>query len=558
MQLRVGPLVRAVSADSVVLWAELRQRQEVTICAKASNSTGATTFATAHTVNVGDRHFVALPLTGLQPATWYEYSLQIAGIEIEQAVAHQCFRTLENLPTSSPLHLAYGSCRTAANPRRDVLSAFAKWLLRHYDEREMVWPHLLLLIGDQVYADEPSRAAQRWNPELRGGSQRFAQFASLYEWAWTHDPNVRQLLATLPTYMICDDHEIFNNWNTTPSWRESMLQNGQEQRLVDGLVAYWIYQAWGNLLPQAADTRGDLRLAIMHDYAATGEDALEALRNCMRRTVYDEARFRWHYSIPTSPPIFVCDARIERENRFSWQSEKRGIEAPAHIMRHEQMTALQNWMQENDNQVSLVVSSVPVILPPLIGGMEHLMGRRFSHAVFPFGRKIARRVGQVQQNLAERLQFDHWPLYNQTWQEMVELLAARRHDVVVLSGDVHFSYVADAKLAVRGAKNGKAPACLRQWVCSPFENQLGTKSRHRIIAQARIKQMTYGGLQTRMQPLQSTLKVANRNPSLLMGNMIALAKWQPAGDGTFRVEQKYFGWHNGKFQEIARYQTKLQ
>ena len=46
--------------------------------------------------------------------------------------------------------------------------------------------------------------------------------------------------------MIFDDHEITNSWNTSPDWRARALSHGLEPMLVDGLVAYWVYQGWGN------------------------------------------------------------------------------------------------------------------------------------------------------------------------------------------------------------------------------------------------------------------------------------------------------------------------
>ena len=201
MLLRVGPLVRAVSADSAVIWAELPHSGEVILSAapmdgfQHSSAAVQEHTATATTVQVGGRYYVAPKLTALQPATWYRYRIYAkdnprnSGMEgnAEQALPVQCFRTLDSPDARRPLTLAYGSCRKAASPRFDALSAFGCWLMRHYDERERLWPRLLLLIGDQIYADEPSQAAIRINRRLRRGARSFADFASLYEFACTRD-----------------------------------------------------------------------------------------------------------------------------------------------------------------------------------------------------------------------------------------------------------------------------------------------------------------------------------------------------------------------------------
>jgi hypothetical protein len=485
--------------------------------------------------------------------------------------------------------------------RKDALGAFGSWLVRHYDQRETQWPRLLLLIGDQIYADEPSTSAVRFNAHLRGGAKNFAEFASLYEFAWTHDKNVRQALALLPTYMICDDHEITNNWNNQPFWRAALLRHQHnEQLLVDGLVAYWVYQAWGNLLTTATPalensapvfpSGRDASLRIMQQAARSGEDALEPLREEMRRAVYGETRLRWHYTVPTSPPLFVADARADREARFNKPLRDRPLhqperiaarathrvaheETPARIMSHDQMAELKDWLSAYDAEMVMLVSSVPVLLPPIIGYAEYMMGRRIDPARSRSWRWPLRLLGHMQQKIATRTSFDHWPLFGATWKELVQLLALRRHEVLVLSGDVHFSYAMEGHLT-EGASSAAGTssstrtnrgACLYQFVCSPFENHLGTRSRRRILAQAWRQRATYGGLTTRVRHLSGS---GNRDQTrgnnkrihhnLLFGNALATVTFQPTPNGGYQVLQKYFGSHEGQFRVIAHatFQTR--
>src|SRR5207249_3094295 len=108
------------------------------------------------------------------PATWYRYHLSIVTKngalleELEIAIKQgsslplQCFRTLaapKTMPQkyylAPPLRIAYGSCRKTGRPEADALNMFGTWLLDHLEERETLWPDVLLLIGDQIYADEP-------------------------------------------------------------------------------------------------------------------------------------------------------------------------------------------------------------------------------------------------------------------------------------------------------------------------------------------------------------------------------------------------------------------
>ena len=79
--LRVGPLIRATNATSVVIWAELPYPCTILLHAQSLDTEDATQSHTidarSHTVTIGSRHYVAPQLQGLQPATWYSYETAI-------------------------------------------------------------------------------------------------------------------------------------------------------------------------------------------------------------------------------------------------------------------------------------------------------------------------------------------------------------------------------------------------------------------------------------------------------------------------------------------------
>lgn len=58
---------------------------------------------------------------------------------------------------------------------------------------------------------------------------------------------VRRALANTPTYMICDDHEITDDWFITFEWTRDVLSSPLGTRILqNGLTAYALFQAWGN------------------------------------------------------------------------------------------------------------------------------------------------------------------------------------------------------------------------------------------------------------------------------------------------------------------------
>lgn len=566
-QLRVGPLVRAIGPDVVSIWTEWTHACEVTLQAVPTNHTtnqeqDIKSFRSS-TVTVGKRYYVISRLTGLEAATWYTYRIAIARQDGKQFLPPatdtlvQSFRTLDFPETGKALRLAYGSCRKQTSPQPDALSAFGSWLLHSMHERETSWPHLLLLIGDQIYADDYTGRRKRTQPlsqndpsqkSSRIGAQTFAEFADLYESAWTDDDGIRQVFAALPVYMIFDDHEVTNSWNISPAWRALALRHGLEQTLVDGLVAYWIYQGWGNICMQSADSNP--LLTIMRKAAQSGEDVLEDLRAWVRQEVYGDIALCWHYQIPTVPPIFVADVRADRPANLN---EAGTSDTPARIMSREQMRELRFWMREHDSSTVLLVSSVPVILTPFIGFAEYLMGIRPLQRV-PFGplRRLGSYLTGIQQKLALSMSFDHWPVFAETWYEFVKLLAARRHDIVVLSGDVHFSYSIEAH---RRFYLSRKHASVYQLVASPFNNALERRDRRLILAQAWIKRMAYGGLRMRMLPLVRPKETKPGSHDLLLQNIIALVTFQPKdtneNSGQYSIQQIYFGVKDGTLQEIA-------
>lgn len=571
VQLRVGPLVRATNATSAVIWTEWSHPCGVIVKAMPENPAGegkesSEVTISTRTVTVGGHYYAAPELIGLQAGTWYTYRLYASseGKEDVQGAPLQCFRTLDapssSPETSPPLRLAYGSCRNLDSPEKDALSVFGTWLMQHIDERETKWPRLLLLVGDQIYGDEPNERLVELHPQLHNGATTFEDFALMYQYAWTVDENVRQVLAALPTYMIFDDHEVTNNWNISPTWRVKAWKHGREQVVIDGLVAYWIYQGWGNLHQHT--TSDHPLLHVMQEAAGTGhpqgmslqdsqEDLLEVLRACIRQEVYGETHLHWHYDIPTTPPIFVADARADRPVVFpDKETISTATHEPGRIMSAEQMAELREWMHSHNTALTILVSSVPVLLPPLIGLAEYLMGKRlWRHSIAPL-RWLGNRLSRIQEKFARRTSFDHWPVFSATWHELVELLAEDEQDILVLSGDVHFSYAMEA--TCRRHRRPGVKKHLYQLVSTPLQNVLNRKDGRMVLGQAWCKHIWYGGLNIRMLPLyvdNGRRRVPN---DLLMRDTIALVTVNPQSNGGgYEIRQEYLGLVDGEVGVMA-------
>jgi phosphodiesterase/alkaline phosphatase D-like protein len=556
----VGPLVRATSTTSTVIWAEFDQPCTVTLSATLAASPEQPPIqVTTRTISIGGHHYATPQLQGLEPARWYNYHLETSALATSDANKTtstpntivdmlRCFRTLDEAETraESSLRVLYGSCRLLNQPEKDTLDALGQWLIKQVDLREQVWPHVLLLIGDQIYADIPPPPLVQMRPSMKDGATSFEDFASQYRYVWTTTTSVRQALACIPTYMTCDDHEITNGWNGAPTWRTQMLQSGREQTLIDGMVAYWVYQEWGNLDQQEV---AHPLMRIMKEAEQTGEDALEALRTCIKQTIFGDTDLHWHYTIPTTPPIFVTSTRINR-SCTPYNNERY---APTHIMSTQQMAELRGWLQEQQAGVSLLVSSVPVLLPPFIGFAEYLAGvRLWTQASAPL-RWLGRQLARLQLKVAELAQFEHWPVYTTSWHELVQSVAQQTGDVVILGGDVHFSYTIEGRPVI--SRQSHTPSSrLYQLVSTPIQNSLHTKERRLIQGQAFIKRAIYGSLSTRVLPLQMQNAHMDTHHDLLFENTLAhvTITLHPEQEHRYDLEQEYLGIVDGQLQVIGR------
>jgi hypothetical protein len=60
-------------------------------------------------------------------------------------------------------------------------------------------------------------------------------------------PKVARALANVATYMICDDHEVTDDWNLNGRWQARIGSSSTGNWVIaNALMAYGVFQAWGN------------------------------------------------------------------------------------------------------------------------------------------------------------------------------------------------------------------------------------------------------------------------------------------------------------------------
>ncbi|MER7456178.1 alkaline phosphatase D family protein [Micromonospora sp. NPDC126480] len=482
--LLVGPLLRRVVGTRATIWVETSAPAVVTV-RTADGATG-----TAPTFSAYDHHYALVVVSGLTPdrTTAYEVLIddQVAWPEPRSEFPPSVIRTRAADDRDQAVRLLFGSCRettqhaTARKLPPDALDAYARRLAGDFDPAGL--PDLLVLLGDQVYADETSPTVRRLlkrrrrRPKGAPADQvvSFDEYTKLYLESW-RDPEIRWLLSTVPSVMIFDDHEIIDDWNTSAAWRaDARSQPWWAERIGSGLASYWVYQHLGNLSPDeiAADP--------VYAKVTAAEDATGVLREFGQRVdqesdlAHDTERWRavqyqWSYALDLGRTRLVM-----LDNRCSRVLEP-GLRA---------MLPPGEWSwfvdQAHGTYDHLVVgSSLPWLLPPGI------------HHVEAWNERLAdsrrRWVASAAEKLRRGLDLEHWAAFRRSFEALGALFArigsgtpgepgervgagpayAPPASISVLGGDVHHSYVARARFDDPGVVTP-----VHQLTCSPIHNQV--------------------------------------------------------------------------------------
>ncbi|HEY9521839.1 MAG TPA: alkaline phosphatase D family protein, partial [Thermopolyspora sp.] len=370
-------------------------------------------------------------------------------------------------PVAEARRVLFGSCRTSVphdathtlSHGVDVLRAYGDILMDTPGEE---WPDLLLLLGDQVYADEPSAEMLEFIRARRGREPQdevadFEDYAELYRQAWT-EPRIRWLLSTLPSAMIFDDHDVRDDWNTSATWRARMAEvPWWHRRVVSALGAYYIYQHLGNLSPDER-ARDPLFARIRK---GTG-DMGAVLDEFAARADADPGAAHWSYARDIGGVrLIMLDTRSSR------------VLAPrGRRMLHEREWAWFERLATGGVDHLVIGSSIPIMLPP---GIHHVESWNEALADGVWGRRAARWA----ERLRQAIDLEHWAAFRRSFEDMARVLTeiavgARGTPpatILLLSGDVHYSYLA------------RTPGHqIHQLVCSPIRNPLSRTLRLANVA----------------------------------------------------------------------------
>ena len=402
----------------------------------------------------------------------------------------------------------HGSCRKPHSPSEDALVQLDNQIAKHlHDKQER--PDLIIMSGDQIYADDvagptlkaihkvsdllelshecwegsnpcdndslladehcyysrnnllpKNRANQKVLDLFFGGSQKpifttrfshnhlitLAEMSAMYLLMWSptlwelididevcipeefietfHQEQtlieefvtglgaVQRAFANIPVYMIFDDHDITDDWNLSRGWEQAAYEHPFSKRIIgNALIAYWLCQGWGNNKAVFEDLLEESRAIFDADSLETDEliDQLLYFRE-------------WDYSVNTNPRIIVADTRTNR-----WRSES-STSSPSGLMDWQALSDLQQQLIHNESVI--LVSPAPI-----------------------FGVKLVETIQRIFTFFGQSLMVDaeNWMAHNGSANVILNIFMHPKtpQHFIILSGDVHYSFVYDVSLRFR-------------------------------------------------------------------------------------------------------------
>jgi PhoD-like phosphatase len=485
-RLLIGPLLRRVVGTRATVWVETSAPADVRV--RTADGAG----GSASTFTAFDHHYAVVVVDGLTPGseTTYEVLIDddVAWPLPDSPLPPSVIHTRVANGADQPVRILFGSCRetrqhsTTQELPPDALDAYARRMMAGGERLDA-----LLLLGDQVYADITSptvrKLLRRRRRRPRGAPRHqvvsYDEYTKLYLESW-RDPDIRWLFSTVPTLMIFDDHEVIDDWNTSAAWRADMReQPWWSERITAGLASYWVYQHLGNLDPdEIADdpvyskvTAAEDATSVLQEFAARVDKESDVAHDTEQ---WRAAQYQWSYALDVGRTrIIMLDNRCSRV----LDPGNRAMLPPGEWA----------WFldEAHGSYEHLVVgSSLPWLLPP---GVHHL--EAWNERMADSER---RWVATLSERVRRGVDLEHWAAFHRSFEAMAELFArigtggsnaigepggagqrvgagpayASPASINVLSGDVHHSYVAEARFTT------DVVTPVHQLTCSPIHNQV--------------------------------------------------------------------------------------
>jgi hypothetical protein len=256
---------------------------------------------------------------------------------------------------------------------------------------------------------------------------------------------VRRLLANVSTYMICDDHDVTDDWNITGYWYGKVRDSDTGRRVVaNALAAYWAFQGWGND-PDNFDK--DLKWVI-EQFVNSRKPSVDLAER------YDLQMWKyrgWGFSIATHPPIIGIDSRTQRQPDIIYNPPQLLDRYALDWLRVEwQKLKTRPGMLLDEQSRPIFIATTPVMGVAPVEGLQRipfwLAGFAESYSWVRWVETLLGKQGFLAEKIIEKLDAESWISNRHGYVNFLATLAENMgiRNCVFLSGDLHYSYSAVA------------------------------------------------------------------------------------------------------------------
>ena len=335
---------------------------------------------------------------------------------------------------------------TTLTPQNQLvaLSEYAAMYLFAWSD--VPWPAELPSVQEICYSRMRRKPADQEKVEAEYAAQleRLEEFRSTL-------PQVRRALANIASYTICDDHEITDDWFLDGAWCQRVLASPLGRQIVrNGLLAYALFQAWGNTPQQFAGQSGTALLNAVDTWRGNASDArIETIEEIIGlpesfsgsgELARSPRALHWYHTYEgPSYQVILMDTRTQRFYRS--RHDFPGLLSPDAV--HRQVAAA----AREDAEVTIIISATPVLGVDFIESIQ-MWSHRF-----------------VQENYS--YDCEAWALEWGTFQHFIKTVSVMKR-VVFLSGDVHYAFGSSMEY---WDQHTHASAKLVNYTSSPFCNE---------------------------------------------------------------------------------------
>src|SRR5712692_3755960 len=251
---------------------------------------------------------------------------------------------------------------TTTSPENHLLAWSEYATMYLFAWSDVLWPDEMPGAGDiwKVYPGAQPEDAQQKKVQGKYEDER----ERLHEFCATL-PQVRRALANIATYTICDDHDVTDDWFLDGAWCRRVLASPLGRRIVrNGLLAYALFQAWGNTPQQFAEQSG---MALLNAVDTWRGDASDVRVETIEELIGLPAAFSGSGELPRSPlalhwyhtyegpryQVILMDTRTQRFYRS--RHDFPGLLSPDAV--HRQVAAA----AREDAEVTIIISATPVL-----------------------------------------------------------------------------------------------------------------------------------------------------------------------------------------------------